>query len=245
MKHKSIKYFFTFLFLLFITISGYSQKEFFRSKQIFTNEQMSNFYSSVTIHEGLVIFNANDYHLYVYKKKDGLLKWAIVEEIINAILHEMHINAPYPKEKMNQPYRFEDENLVISDFFNEVLVNARLVLKKLWLHTCITKKVRLFCVHCGYNKEASAEVAQHAFITKPANQFFDAELWLQIDFKKERFWAYNDKHLDYLERYISATLRGHKERTHFTLLEKLPKFYHEAKNREGLLKVIAKLKNKL
>jgi hypothetical protein len=42
----------------------------------------------------------------------------------------------------------------------------------------------------------------------------------------------------------SDTLREHKDRTHFTLLEKLPKFYHEAKNREGVLKIIAKLNNK-
>lgn len=77
MTHKSIKYFFTFLFLLFITISGFSQKEFFRSQQTFTKEQMSNFYSSVTIHDGLVIFNANDYKLYAYNKKDGSLKWSV------------------------------------------------------------------------------------------------------------------------------------------------------------------------
>lgn len=147
---------------------------------------------------------------------------------------------------MNLPNRFEDENLVIADFFNEVLVVCTACAKKAVAKANVeAKKVRLFCVHCGYNKEASAEVAQHTFITMPANQFFDAELWLQSDFKKERFWAYNDKHLDYLERYISATLRQHKERAHFTLLEKLPKFYHEAKNREGLLKIIAKLKHKL
>ena len=78
----------------------------------------------------------------------------------------------------------------------------------------------------------------------PANQYFQAELWLQSSFKKDLFWAYNDKHLEYLERYISATIREHKDRVGFTLLEKLPKFYHEAKNRESLLKIIAKLKNK-
>lgn len=149
------------------------------------------------------------------------------------------------KVKMKQANRFEDENLVLADFFNEVLVVCKACAKKAVATTNIeTKKIRLFCVHCGYNKEAYAEVDQHTFIIKPANQFFDAELWLQSDFKKERFWAYNDKHLDYLERYISATLREHKERGHFTLLEKLPKFYHEAKNREGLLKIITKLKNK-
>ena len=55
---------------------------------------------------------------------------------------------------------------------------------------------------------------------------------------------FNREHLDYLEAYISAMLREHKDRTHFTLLEKLPRFYHEAKNRDTLLKLIAKLKNK-
>lgn len=78
----------------------------------------------------------------------------------------------------------------------------------------------------------------------PANHYFHAGLWLQAPFKKDIFWAYNGKHLEYLERYISATIREHKDRTGFTLLEKLPKFYHEAKNRESLLKIIAKLKSK-
>ena len=146
---------------------------------------------------------------------------------------------------MKQPNRFEDENLLISDFFNEVLVECpACAAKAVAKANHETRKLRLFCLHCGYNHEVSDELDQHTFIIKPANQFFDAELWLQADFKNERFWAYNDKHLDYLERYIGATLRGHKERTHFTLLEKLPKFYHEAKNREGLLKIIAKLKKK-
>ncbi|WP_051189393.1 hypothetical protein [Daejeonella oryzae] len=85
---------------------------------------------------------------------------------------------------------------------------------------------------------------QTASIQMPANAFFDAEIWLQSSFKNELFYAFNDKHLDYLERYINATLREHKDRTGFTLLEKLPKFYHEAKNRVALLKIIARLKAK-
>ena len=148
---------------------------------------------------------------------------------------------------MNQLNRFEDENLVIAHFFNEVLVACPSCAKKaIAKATFEVKKVRLFCLHCGHNKEVTAEFDKHRLlIKKPANQFFDVELWLQADFKNEQFWAYNDEHLNYLERYINATLRGHKERTHFTLLEKLPKFYHEAKNREALLKIIAKLKSKL
>lgn len=67
----------TLALLLFVTMIGYAQKEFFRSQQVFTKEQMSSFYSSVTIHDSLVIFNANDYYLYAYDKKDGSLKWSV------------------------------------------------------------------------------------------------------------------------------------------------------------------------
>ena len=77
-----------------------------------------------------------------------------------------------------------------------------------------------------------------------AHAFFGAELWLQAAFKNEVFWAYNDRHLDYLQHYIGAGLREHKNRTHFTMLEKLPKFMQLAKHREGLLKLIRKLKEK-
>jgi len=69
-------------------------------------------------------------------------------------------------------------------------------------------------------------------------------LWLQAPFKNQSFVALNRKHLEYLERYIASEHRDYKDRTHFTLLEKLPLFYHEAKNREGLLKIIARLKQK-
>lgn len=106
-----------------------------------------------------------------------------------------------------------------------------------------TKTARLFCLDCGCNKETTT-VIKNGSIEMLANQYFQAELWLQAPFKNDVFWAYNDLHLAYLERYISATIREHKDRTGFTLLEKLPKFYHEAKNREGLLKIIAKLKVK-
>jgi hypothetical protein len=62
--------------LLFIATATCAQKEFFRSQQTFTREQLSEFYSSITIHDSLLLFNANDYHLYVYNKNDGSLKWS-------------------------------------------------------------------------------------------------------------------------------------------------------------------------
>lgn len=147
---------------------------------------------------------------------------------------------------MNQ--RFLDENKTIAEFQTEVLVYCPACDAKAIAKTDQTKKsARLFCTTCGYNKEISTQITVSGItgnLIIAAHSYFDARLWLQHPFKKELFLAYNYAHLDYLEHYIAATLREHHDRTHFTLLEKLPKFYHEAKNREPLLKIIRKLKEK-
>ena len=146
---------------------------------------------------------------------------------------------------MNEPTRFNDENKTLSDFSNEVWVVCPACAKKAIARADYQlNKARLFCVQCGYNKELSTVIAKNITVNQPAHLFFDAELWLQAPFKNELFMAYNGKHMEYLEQYISAKLREHKDRSHFTLLEKLPKFYSKAQNRDGLLKIIAKLKNK-
>jgi uncharacterized Zn finger protein (UPF0148 family) len=146
---------------------------------------------------------------------------------------------------MNQNNRFQDENHILADFYKEVWVVCPSCGKKAIAQVNFeTQTARLFCIHCGYNKETSTALVKNGSVETAANFYFQAELWLKTTFKTEVFWAYNDKHLEYLEHYISASLREHKDRNHFTLLEKLPKFYHEAKNREGLLKIILKLKAK-
>jgi uncharacterized Zn finger protein (UPF0148 family) len=138
--------------------------------------------------------------------------------------------------------RFQDENLLLSHFYQEVWVVCPSCAKRAMAKVNFENKMaRLFCPKCGYNKEATTAI-KNGTIKTAANHYFQVELWLKAPFRNEAFWAYNDKHLEYLERYILATLREHKDRSGFTLLEKLPKFYHEAKNREALLKIIAKLK---
>ena len=139
--------------------------------------------------------------------------------------------------------RFQDENLLLSHFYQEVCVVCPACFKK--ANATVnkeTKTARLICESCSCNKEITT-ISGNCTIEMPANQYFEVELWLQAPFKNDIFWAYNSNHLEYLERYISATIREHKDRTGFTLLEKLPKFYHEAKNRESLLKIIRKLKS--
>lgn len=136
--------------------------------------------------------------------------------------------------------RFHDQNLRLSHFQKDVCIVCPLCTRKAIAKVdYTTKNARLFCLHCGYNKETATGDLQMA-----AHGYFGAELWFYAPFKDDVFWAFNFEHLIYLESYISASLREHKDRLHFTLLEKLPKFYHLAKNREALLKLIEKLKNK-
>ena len=144
--------------------------------------------------------------------------------------------------------RFNDENLRLNDFKTEVNVHCPKCEKKaLATVDYEKKKARLLCSFCGYNKtvESITEfLGSINYFQVAASSYFGADLWYYAPFKNDFFFAYNDKHLDYLDQYISAKLREHKERSHFTLLEKLPKFYHEAKNREALLDIIKKLRLK-
>lgn len=55
--------------LLFLCAQG--QKEFFRSAQTYTPQQMQDFYASLNVHNNLLLFNAPDYNLYAYDKAAG------------------------------------------------------------------------------------------------------------------------------------------------------------------------------
>ncbi|MDR2276164.1 MAG: hypothetical protein LBF27_34990 [Sphingobacterium sp.] len=144
--------------------------------------------------------------------------------------------------------RFNDQNKRLTAFQTKVLVVCPSCRKQAVASVCYAdKKSLLLCPSCGYNREKTTEI--HLFGIKghlevAAHVYFSAELWLEHAFKGEVVWAYNHAHLDYLESYISATLREHKDRSHFTLLEKLPKFYHDAKNRTALLKLINKMRKR-
>lgn len=144
--------------------------------------------------------------------------------------------------------RFTDQNKTTQDFYQEVWVVCPSCNKKAIAKADYNKKeARLYCESCGYNKQIPTETSVFGIKGNwemAAHSYFNAKLWLQHPFKNEAFFAYNKEHLHYLEQYIAAGLREHKNRTGFTLLEKLPKFYHEAKNRAALLKIIQKLKIK-
>ena len=53
-----------------------AQEVFFKSEQTFRESDLQSFYSALSIHDSLVIFNANDYQVYAYNKNNGQLVWS-------------------------------------------------------------------------------------------------------------------------------------------------------------------------
>lgn len=62
-------------FLAYSTITN-AQTEFFHSKINFSENQLDNFYSSISMDSTQIYFNANDYKVYAYDKKTGILNWS-------------------------------------------------------------------------------------------------------------------------------------------------------------------------
>ncbi|MES2479859.1 MAG: hypothetical protein V4561_12290 [Bacteroidota bacterium] len=143
---------------------------------------------------------------------------------------------------MSGTQRFLDDNISPNHFFNDVLIECPGCKKQAIVTINYTDKIaRLFCTQCGYIKETSPIEGNDHYLNRI---FENVNLWLEHSFRNNVFYAFNYKHLEYLERYIGASLREHRDRTGFTLVEKLPKFYHTSKNREALLKIIETLRHK-
>jgi hypothetical protein len=144
--------------------------------------------------------------------------------------------------------KFTDEQKIWRDFDDEVAVACPACAKKAIATRNTTEATaRLLCTACGYNKTASILLpgTKGGKMIMAAHGYFGAQLWYQAPFKNEVFFALNEAHLDYMEQYIGSGIRENKGRTGYTLVEKLPKYIQVATNRQPLLKLIQKLRNKV
>ena len=70
-------------------------------------------------------------------------------------------------------------------------------------------------------------------------------LWLQTRCRGNILWAFNENHLDDLEKLVEAKLRSMKPSSAYFLPWRLPKWMMLAKNRDVVLKSIQRLRAKL
>lgn len=112
-------------------------------------------------------------------------------------------------------------------------------------------QVKCTCFSCGYIATKSSNGRSFYWYSEnPTDGFFGFNLWLQTNCSGNSLWAFNLKHLEFLESYVGATLR---ERTpceewgwsNSSLASRLPKWIKSAKNRETILRAISELKSKV
>jgi len=77
--------------------------------------------------------------------------------------------------------------------------------------------------------------------------YFHLPLWLQMPCCGETLWAWNRAHLEFMERFVSASLRERQQDpehgwSNRSLASRLPKWISKAKNRAAVQAGLAKLK---
>jgi hypothetical protein len=106
---------------------------------------------------------------------------------------------------------------------------------------------RLACRACGHVRNWPDE-AEHTISCwgGPVDPYFRQPLWLRADCcGSQTLWAFNERHLDILERYVSARLRERGEHPGMTMLARLPAWLKSAKHRAEILRVIGRLRASL
>lgn len=110
---------------------------------------------------------------------------------------------------------------------------------------------RLVCRNCGLAKEWNrGSVVLHRDRHKSATDpYFDVRLWLQTETRHGWVWAYNLEHLDLIRRFVQAPLREgipwHEQGRRMTVVARLPAWIQQAKNRDEVLRAIARIHTSL
>ncbi len=133
--------------------------------------------------------------------------------------------------------KFEPVYLV--DFADRILIhcpNCDLCAVKINPEESLQK--RIVCRHCGLVTKYKAMYA--------ANE----KLWLETNCCGERLWAYNEKHLDFLESFVSEKIRECLPDPEWgirnsSLQSRLPQWMLAGKNREKVLNGLQKLRKML
>jgi len=106
--------------------------------------------------------------------------------------------------------------------------------------------VRANCFACGFSTEAPILPRGYAWGAEtPTDGFFGCELWLRTNCEGHSLWAFNQRHLTFLEDFVAARLRERRRDPYWrnaSLGSRLPQWIKSSDNRESLLKAIEKLK---
>lgn len=103
------------------------------------------------------------------------------------------------------------------------------------------------CPNCGIIRTYKPRNEEYKLVYKNeglGDPVFNLPLWFQCDVRGNLFWGYNRKHLTEIRNYVSSILRERQTMTHTTMVERLPNFIKDAKNRAAIVKAIDKMLKK-
>ncbi len=160
--------------------------------------------------------------------------------------------------------RLSADDSTILDFGHEFLVECpRCAQRALVLDRgpAADPRIALTCTHCGLARPWTADTSGVATTTDlsryvqgqvtvgaAVDWYFHLRLWLRAPCCGRTLWAYNTKHLDFLEAYVAARLREHARGEHGwsnqSLRNRLPGWIKAAGNRAEILKCIAGLRER-
>jgi ssDNA-binding Zn-finger/Zn-ribbon topoisomerase 1 len=111
----------------------------------------------------------------------------------------------------------------------------------------IVEELTIPCPNCRIVRTLKARNDEYKLVYKNTgigDPVFNLPLWLQCDIRGNQFWAYNREHLNEIRSYVSSRLRERQTMSPTTMVERLPNFIKEARNRETIVKAIDKLLRK-
>ena len=154
--------------------------------------------------------------------------------------------------------RAQDDGRTLHTYFNRVLVRCprcdrHAIVRNIEAAGAAKDRpygtYRLQCGSCGHNADTAPTWYVFGNLRgHTVDPFFRIPLLLQLDTRLGTVFAYNEHHLDWLERFVSADLR---ERTHLeghansSMASRLPRWMKLAKNRDTVIKAIERLRASL
>lgn len=98
------------------------------------------------------------------------------------------------------------------------------------------------CLQCGFSKICDP---QSVGVGQECDSYFGFPLWLQVSCCGQTLWAYNARHLEWLQNYVQDKHRKQIPNVNKSMASRLPAWMKDAKNRDDVLRCIERLKSRL
>ena len=108
----------------------------------------------------------------------------------------------------------------------------------------MARSTTVTCGRCAYVRTDDPSWRHRVELRRDADgvAYCGLPLWLQTPCWGQVLWAYDADHLDFLERYVRASIRERQPNRNTSLASRLPAWLKDAKHRRDVLAAIGRLR---